>query len=300
MKPFLSFFGGKHRMAKRLGRPQYSHVIEPFAGSLGYSTYWRPAQVTAVEKDPLLASVWRYLIKASPEEIMRIPADVDSVDDPRLRKFSQEERWLIGFWLNHGQIAPVKQRSKWAGQYIHANYWGYKLRERIAGQVPLIKHWRIIEGDWWEAPNIEAHWHIDPPYQVQGQNYKFNKIDFTELGKWCLARKGFTQVCENNGATWLPFVQFANVKSTRGKNRKGTSAEAVYEQGTGRTFNFNFKKEKSNGFESRTRAKRHARHKVGKGPAEISGVLLQENPKPGRRQLETAITRSPEVVQRRR
>jgi hypothetical protein len=46
MKPLFLLYGGKHNLANRLGPPQREHVIEPFAGSAGYSCFWEPRKVT--------------------------------------------------------------------------------------------------------------------------------------------------------------------------------------------------------------------------------------------------------------
>lgn len=37
LKPFFTYFGGKYRIAPRYPKPQYNTIIEPFAGSAGYS-----------------------------------------------------------------------------------------------------------------------------------------------------------------------------------------------------------------------------------------------------------------------
>jgi len=50
MQPFFLYFGGKWKLARRLGAPRHPHVIEPFAGSCGYSVYWSPPQVTIIER----------------------------------------------------------------------------------------------------------------------------------------------------------------------------------------------------------------------------------------------------------
>jgi hypothetical protein len=34
-----------------------------------------------------------------------------------------------------------------------------------AAQVGAIKHWTLIEGSYEAAPDEEATWYIDPPYQ---------------------------------------------------------------------------------------------------------------------------------------
>lgn len=35
---------------------------------------------------------------------------------------------------------------------------------RLVSQVDRIRHWTIIEGSWEQAPDVNAHWHIEPPY----------------------------------------------------------------------------------------------------------------------------------------
>jgi hypothetical protein len=81
MRPFFLFFGGKWRMARHLGRPQYDHVIEPFSGSAGYSCYWNPPPVTLIERDPTIYGIWDYLQRVSRPEFLRLPANIDSVDE---------------------------------------------------------------------------------------------------------------------------------------------------------------------------------------------------------------------------
>jgi hypothetical protein len=225
MRPFINFFGGKWSMARRLGVPQRGHVIEPFAGSAGYSTYWQPSQVTLIERDPVIFGLWDYLRRASPREIMALPVDINSVDELHA---CQEAKWLVGFWLNRGLAQPAKRRSNWArsDKYRFA-FWGQHIRQRIASQVEHIRHWKIIEGDWWEAPDIEAHWHIDPPYVEAGRCYRFNNINRKTLAEWCKERRGFVQVCEADGADWLPFTSFT-IGNTPRVGR--FSAEALFEQ----------------------------------------------------------------------
>lgn len=71
-----------------------------------------------------------------------------------------------------------------------------------------VKGWEIIEGDYHNAPDIEATWFIDPPYQRIAHGYRNTRagIDFTELGEWCRSRRGQTIVCEEDSADWLPFT----------------------------------------------------------------------------------------------
>jgi hypothetical protein len=98
-------------------------------------------------------------------------------------------------------------------------------------QLPKIRHWRIIEGDWHQAPNVDAHFHVDPPYSGQsGRTYKYNNagVDFKKLAKWCRTRRGFIQVCENSENTgWLPFGDPYTLINSR---RREFTAEVVWER----------------------------------------------------------------------
>jgi len=96
VRPFFTYYGGKWRAAPRYPAPRYSIIIEPFAGSAGYSLRYYDRQVVLVEKDPQIAALWRYLIKATASDFLNLP-DVPegmSVDDLNV---CQEARYLIGF-----------------------------------------------------------------------------------------------------------------------------------------------------------------------------------------------------------
>lgn len=109
LKPLFPFYGSKWRDAKRYPAPG-DHVVEPFAGSAGYSVFYEPSRVTLYDKDPIIVGVWDYLIRVSSAEVLSLP-DLDvgqSVDDFPL---PQEAKWLIGFWLNRGSAQPKKTRT---------------------------------------------------------------------------------------------------------------------------------------------------------------------------------------------
>jgi hypothetical protein len=115
MQPFFLFYGGKWRLAERLGPPQRDHVIEPFAGSAGYSVFWEPKKVTLIERDPLVYGVWKYLQRVSPAELKRLPSNISDVDDLPSR-VCDEAKSLVGFWFNHGLAGPAVP----IGRAIHA------------------------------------------------------------------------------------------------------------------------------------------------------------------------------------
>jgi len=226
--PIFPFFGGKWRGARLYRQPERDHVIEPFAGSAGYSSFWEPKKVTLIEIDPVIAGVWKYLLRASSSEIMSLPVDIDHVDEVHA---CQEARWLIGFHLDVGRTKPAICRSGW-GQ-AQKNWkggtpvWSASTRLRIARQVEKIRDWRIIEGSYENAPDVDAHWFIDPPYQATGHAYSYADIDYAALGEWCLQRRGFVQVCEGDGADWLPFGPGPILTTTIRK--KEFSTESLFE-----------------------------------------------------------------------
>lgn len=213
MKPMFSYFGSKYKLAKRYGAPRHDTVIEPFAGSAAYSLYWEPKRVILIEKNPIIVGIWKYLIGADEQEIRSLPLDFESVnglDIPR------EAKHLIGFWIGKGKTTPAITKSKWGKQYASSpdcKVWSAASRERVASQLLKIRNWEVIEGDYKDAPDIEAHWFIDPPYQIAGKRYKVNDVDYGELAEWSKSRQGFVQVCENEGADWMPFKPFHSVNT---------------------------------------------------------------------------------------
>lgn len=54
---------------------------------------------------------------------------------------------------------------------------------------------------------------------------KQNPIDFQAFGEWCRSRNGQVIVCEQEGASWLPFKYLGRSSAARG-NRK--SCEALW------------------------------------------------------------------------
>ena len=213
----FSFFGAKWRLAKYLPPPRDGAlIVEPFAGSAGYSLrYGADRSVLLVDLDPVIVSVWDYLINASPEELRELP-DIDpdaTVDDYNL---NEPQKALIGFWLNKGTTHPCKRASAWARKYPERRGWSEKTRNRLASQVPRIRNWRIVQGDYTLADVGDADYHVDPPYQKAGGRYRHGSkgFCFISLALWCAQLRGRVHVCEAEGATWLPFEPFRKTKAS--------------------------------------------------------------------------------------
>jgi hypothetical protein len=201
-----------------LPAPLQPTIYEPFAGSAGYALAHHDRNVVLNELYPVIWGIWDYLLRVESAEVLRLPLKVECTDD---LKECEEARNLIGFWLNKGAARPSKRpsprMSKPSWQHRPKSHWGVEMRDRIASQVSAIKHWRLLKrGSYDRCPDVKATWFIDPPYQTKGTSYKFGSglLNFDRLGAWCLSRGGQVIVCENAGATWLPFKPFRQAKST--------------------------------------------------------------------------------------
>ena len=230
----LNYYGGKHATSHRYPRPEYRTIIEPFAGSAGYASRYHDRDVVLVEKYARLAAVWRYLIGASEREILALPllAPGETLDDHAWP--CAEARDLVGWLVNAAIAEPREQFSAWgksrmdgvAAESVRADFWSHRRRARTAAAASKIRHWRIIEGDYTDAPDGPATWFVDPPYETKGVHYVHGSkaIDFPALGEWCQRRTGQVIVCEQVGATWLPFVPFSASRSASTQHKSVSEA----------------------------------------------------------------------------
>jgi hypothetical protein len=127
--------------------PQYDTIVEPFAGAAGYSLRYYQRRVLLIEKYPVIAEIWRYLIGARAPEILRIPL-VEAVDD--LPSWVPKGgRDLVGFAMNAATTQPCRtlssgrKKMREAGRVFEG--WSEQMRARVASQVEQIKHWKVFE-----------------------------------------------------------------------------------------------------------------------------------------------------------
>lgn len=225
------YYGGKWRAALRYPRPRGRIVVEPFAGAGNYSLRWAQAgsliNAHLYDLDDNVAGVWRYLLRVTPEEILRLPdvppdGSVDDLDIP------PEAKLLVGWWLCPAQKQPGKRMSTWGLKYPdHRRVWSWRTRERVAMQLRYIRGWQFHQADYRESARhdgADVTFFVDPPYQRMGYAYRRRHnsrwIDFVELGAWCQQRQGMVIACENEGATWLPFEPLADVQARKGRSRE--------------------------------------------------------------------------------
>jgi len=223
LRPFFSYFGSKWGHAPKYPLARYRTIIEPFAGAAGYSLLYPDHNVILCDVNPTVTRLWRYLISANPQRILDLPQQKSD-------RLSEAERDLIGFWYGDARVSPRNKPGSWGR-------WGPRIRARIAAQVPRIRHWRVVDGDYRKLPDVEATWFIDPPYQQYGHYYikGSNQLDYAALAKWCRSRLGQVIVCEAEGATWLPFQHFrASIRATVKTKRENPTNEVVWYQNTPR------------------------------------------------------------------
>jgi site-specific DNA-adenine methylase len=228
LKPFFKYYGGKYRIAPKYPSPITRTIIEPFAGSAGYSMRYPHLKIRLYDVNDRIVSLWSYLITVKESEILSLP---EKFEDVRDLKVSQEAKYLIGFWINAGVAEPCNKPSSWMRSGLKPQcFWGSHNKLRIASQLRHIRHWKIENKSFEKIDNEYATWFIDPPYSNNaGRHYTHNEIKYDRLANFCMFRFGQVIVCENAGANWLPFQSFiTSAKATPGKYRTGKSDEVVF------------------------------------------------------------------------
>jgi len=213
----FSYYGSKSKIVDLYPPPKYDRIIEPFAGSARYSLKYWQKDVLLVDRYEIIVRVWQWLQSCSKSDINGLPS-VKRGDNVSAFNINDEAKWLMGFCINRGSIAPKN---------IVADFCNWdEDKKRIAGYLDKIKHWTIQLGTYDEIPNFpNVTWFIDPPYQNGGEYYRFSskELDFEHLGRWCQNRTGQVIVCENTKANWLPFKPM--VKLT---GQAQTTTEAIW------------------------------------------------------------------------
>lgn len=220
-RPFFPYYGSTYNRARYLPAPAHALVRERFAGGAGYSLFYDCPRVELTDKDPIIAGLWAYLMKATPAEILALPELLEVGDSVDNYSLPQEAKWLIGFWLNRGSATPKKTRTAYSARTDKAQLnWGLRAKERIASQLPLLSGWTVREGTYDEGARDECTWLIDPPYIDKGKFYRMKFSDHEGLGAWCRDLPGQVIVLEGAGADWLPFQSLGDFKTSLGKSEE--------------------------------------------------------------------------------
>ncbi len=219
LHPFFSYFGSKYRIAKNYPKPFCDTIIEPFAGSAGYSLLYPDKEVILYDNYEPVVMLWDYLIKVKKDEILALPLDKNGHAFCKEHPVSEcnislEAKILIGFWLTESQTSS----SRYPLSKSRGGNWTAKKREMIANQLDYIRHWKVENKSYDEIDSqIECTWFVDPPYSQAGKRYRNNNINYQHLGNWCKEKQGQVIVCEQSGANWLEFHTFKKVSNASNK-----------------------------------------------------------------------------------
>lgn len=218
----FSYFGSKSKLLDLYPKPLYPKIIEPFCGSARYSCKYRKnRQVHLNDAYPVIADIWKWISKATPEQIRALPV-LKKGETLKDFDISDDERNLLGFVVSMGAASPRFVLSGYS--VIRREVERLKLRLiELKGYVDV---WKITEGSYDNIPNEEATWYIDPPYQELGNGYVHHDIDYKHLAEWCKSRKGQVIVCEGGNANWLPFNVLKPIRKRI--NRKDAYNELIW------------------------------------------------------------------------
>lgn len=212
-----SYYGSKTNIVHLYPKPLCDKIIEPFCGTARYALEYWEKDVLLVDKYPVITEIWKYLQQCSPNDILSLPRfkKGENINDHIYD--CEAQRFLVGFLVGFGFTDPRKTASP--RMRNRPNAMNYTI-QKIAASLFKIKHWEIRSGSYEDITNEPATWFIDPPYEFGGHAYKCSnkKIDFKSLAQWSRDREGQTIVCENDKATWLPFVPFKEQQVLTGKH----------------------------------------------------------------------------------
>ena len=184
--------GRKGRTAASYPAPQYPIVVEPFAGSMAYTLHHRPPFAIGIEADPEIHALWHRLCDMTPADIAAFPEPQPGV--------LATDRWVL-LAITSGQ---AYRQSRTMNDFTIAQFRKLRalaLRHHDYARTSVI--YRL--GDYREAPDIEATWYLDPPYEGVAEYYRHRITDYDELARWCLTRRGQVIVCAGRHDSWLPF-----------------------------------------------------------------------------------------------
>jgi hypothetical protein len=210
--PVCKYFGSKWHASAHYPTPRYPVIVEPFAGSACYSLRHYKHHTVLVDKDPDVADLWDYLLHVDVSEILALPTDLEIGSDIRKLPVSRGAQLLIRNWQRVGR-STCWTVSKWCG--ANGGMWSEAVKRRLAITIPKIRHWNVWQDSYELLDNVHATWFVDAPYQHVAPSYAkgCNEVDYNHLAWWCRTRKGQVIVCEQEGADWLPFRKFRDLKA---------------------------------------------------------------------------------------
>ena len=228
----FSFYGGKSKIVNCYHPPKYGKIIEPFAGAAAYAWRWHDREVWINDQDPRIYALWRFLLSPDALAMVReyVPlvvkagqkiAELLPEDAPEgLRELMRAEanQGTQGATGVHDQITSMGARC-------------WNILPKMEVVIPAIAHWVVTNLPHEKVEFTDpATWFIDPPYNnAAGRRYRVQVGDYDQLAQYCQSRPGQVIVCENMGATWLPFAPLEHRRvSIRSRYQKADAKEVVF------------------------------------------------------------------------
>jgi site-specific DNA-adenine methylase len=225
-------YTGSKWQATKTGKypaPIHSTIIEPFAGSAGYSLNYADRNIILCEINPDIVDVWRMIQKNWRLE-KRLPAEIKMGTVVEEMRGVDEEVKLFLHYKACSSHAGYRLKFTERG----ALYWPLA-RRRVLAMAGLIKHWDIrhVSFEALDPPRKAATWFVDPPYQAvglarKGSDYKFWRLNYELLAECVQERwRGQVIVAEQIESTWLPFKPLYALAAQHRDGIKQTM-EAIY------------------------------------------------------------------------
>lgn len=235
MRVAFSCYGGKGMVVNYYPKPIYKTIIEPLAGGASYSLKYCKHDIILCDVNRMLCEIWWFLqSKNAIDYIKHIPLNIDAGENIKnikgYDKFPTGLQQLLVSACNVGQygcgVRKLKQPSTLTR--ISRYHWERNTTRKILFWNNKIRHWKIFNVSYNKIRNQTATWFVDPPYNnIAGKKYYYNKINYDDLRKFCLSRKGQIIVCENEGSNWMDF-ELLNCKSNAAVGNKKTGKEVYY------------------------------------------------------------------------
>jgi hypothetical protein len=151
-------------------------IVEPFAGSASYAVRWHEGRdVMLLDVDAQVVELWAWLLGGC------APGPMQDVFRRLVLKSTTPD-----LFMTTGKVLRKLNKAKRLARAVRA------------------RSWSIRCADYREAPDVEATWFIDPPYQRSADQYRADALDYAELWRWCSTRKGQVILCEAADNDWIP------------------------------------------------------------------------------------------------
>jgi site-specific DNA-adenine methylase len=233
LRSAFSFYGSKSRVLDFYPAPRHGLIVEPFAGGATYSLrHGEGRDVWINDLDPKVFAMWKFIQSAEcPEWAERLPGELPS-GTIISERFSDVPAGLMS--ILQAEANQGTQGSRGVHDQVTsmgAKCWP-RLRRKLEWAHARCQGWTITNLPYAQvnpAPWPPSTWFIDPPYDnTAGRRYREQVVDYGALAQWCLSRRGQTIVCENVGATWLPFEPLVERRGIRSRYQRSTASEAIW------------------------------------------------------------------------